>query len=196
MPVRRINAADAAPWYALREYLVEAYSNPEMRALVELSLIAEAASRLPDERVPAHEYAAMLCTLIQRHSGVPSAEFWRQLATDRPLRQREIGRIRSAFSGSIREAAELQYTQRPAAGRRWGAVMQPILGIGGAFASVMVVSMVCTAQTPKSTTDTTPPVLEKSEHRIMCVDGTRSKNCSKVGPGCCSGHEGVAPGQK
>ncbi len=172
---------DPAPWYALREYLVQAYANSEMRALAERSLLAEAGARLPDERVPAEEYAATLCGLIQRHWGVPSPDFWRRLADDRPSRQREIAGLRQVF-------LELERNRSAAASRRASAELgarprwSPARFIAAAVVSLGVVLASYCASAPGSS---------RSRDTIQCKDGTRSPTCYEVREGCCSNHGGV-----
>lgn len=165
-----------SPWHALREYLIEAYSNAEMRVLVEVSLLAEAGSRLPDERVSPQEYAHTLCTLIQRHSGVPTPEFWRQLVNDRPQRQRRIAAIKAAFAGAASDAAvsAARDLRHDAA---WWRFAPPRL-VAALLLLTAVVSAYCVS------------VPKPSRSTIQCRDGTYSATCTESRPGCCSHHGG------
>ena len=151
-----------------------------MRTLAERSLLAEGGTLLPDERVSPQEYATTLCGLIQRRSGVPRPDFWRQLAHDRPLRQREICRLQGLFCGGLRE--ELGGRPRyidPERGEGWRP--RPRL-----LAAVLVSLAVGAATYCASAPDSPRPT------KIVCKDGTQSPTCDRVRPGCCSGHGGVA----
>lgn len=181
MNARRSSAMnEPSPWYALHEYLVVAYSNPEMRRLVEISLLPEAGHRLPDERVPAQEYASALCTLIQRHSSVPSPEFWRRLLDDRPMRRSQIVKLRSAFSTHACARAPVHSDDR---GGWWRKTAQAL-----AIASIVGLgsTAVYCANAPPSA-----PAPAPAKQKVECNDGTFSPTCDEPRPGCCSSHGGV-----
>jgi hypothetical protein len=168
-------------WQALREYLVDAYSNSEMRQLIELTIVAEAGTQLPDERVSSQEYAATLCGLIQRHSRVPGPEFWQQLVADRPRRQQEIAKLRAFFHGLADEprlpaAPPLAPRAAPWRHHALRAVVACLLSALGATAY-------CTVTSPPKT-------------KVICRDGTQSPTCDEPRAGCCSGHGGLAPGYR
>lgn len=162
-----------SPWYALRDFLTKIYSNHEMRALVEITLGASASASLPDERIAPQEYAGTLCTLYQRHSGVPTPEFWARLLAERPIRKPEINKLKAAFAAMAHEA-ELPRTHAVASRSRYKG---PALVATAAIAIVTVVTMVY----PQPTVS----------QNIECNDGTISPTCEVSGPGCCSGHKGV-----
>ncbi|PCC71558.1 hypothetical protein SAMN02745121_01103 [Nannocystis exedens] len=166
---------NAGAWQALRDYLIDAYSNQEMRTLVELTLLAEAGTRLPDERVPAHEYAATLCMLIQRHSGCPVPEFWRQLLADRPWRRPEIDKLQTIFDAAM-AASGRPPPQPPRPVRRWQFTVPPLLG-AALITALGAAGTYC--------------ALARDKPKIECNDGTRSPTCTELGPGCCSRHGGV-----
>lgn len=148
--------------------------------LMEITLLAEAGSRLPDERVPAQEYATTLCALIQRHSGAPSPEFWVQLICDRPLRQREIDRLKGAFEGVIREPPGAP-PPRGGPTRRW----RSRLAHPGLIAVILVALGAATTYCGSIPTAPKPPV--------ECRDGTPSPTCDEADRGCCSHHGGIRP---
>lgn len=170
---------DPAPWHRLREFLTDAYSNAEMRTLAERTLLAQGGALLPDERVSPQEYATTLCGLIQRHSGSPRPDFWRQLAEDRPFRRREIGRLQGFFIGEPggEVGARSGYIDRGGreGGRPWPRYLAAVV------VSLTVGAATYCASAPDSQRST----------KIMCNDGTRSPNCDRVRSGCCSGHGGV-----
>lgn len=175
---RTTSPTNPSAWQALREFLVDAYSNQEMRLLLEFTLLAEAGSRLPDERVSPQEFAANLCALIQRHSGHPVPEFWRQLAADRPLRAAEIAKLKQFFTGVLEPprptpAAALPRTaaQRLTAPRLVTAALIVSLGSATTYCALA-------GQKPRA--------------NVVCRDGTPSPTCDERRPGCCSNHGGVA----
>lgn len=175
---RSSSPTNPSAWQALREYLVDAYSNQEMRLLLELTLLAEAGSRLPDERVSSQEYAVTLCALIQRHSRIPGPDFWRRLASDRPLRQQEIAKLRTFFYGVASDPGQplAPLVAMGRAGRRFTAAW--ILSACVITFIGLVASYCAVTRMPK---------------RVMCSDGTSSPTCFERGPGCCSNHGGLAP---
>lgn len=168
---RTPSTVNATAWHALREYLVDAYSNQEMRILLELTLLGTARNMLPDERVSTQEYAATLCALMQRHSGGPVQEFWSQLVTDRPLRTPEIDKLRSIFKAAmIATGRTLPTSPRQHRSRR------PQI-VGAAFVTVLgACTAYCAAVRPRP--------------KIECRDGTISPTCEEPAAGCCSHHGG------
>ncbi len=177
MPHRARPTTDPSPWHGLREYLADAYSNAEMRTLLERSLLAQGGSLLPDERVPVQEYATTLCYLLQRHAGVPSPDFWCQLSQDRPLRQREVGKLRLMFLAGARDGAHAtpRHTHPPGE-PGWRTAPKLVLALLVSLA-VSVATYCASAPKPK----------------LRCNDGTPSPTCVQGGDprGCCSGHDGV-----
>lgn len=171
---------NASAWQALRDYLAEAYSNQDMRLLLELTLLAEAGSKLPDERVSPQEYANTLCGLIQRHSGYPLPEFWKQLADDRPLRAPEIYKLRAIFEAAIAASGRPPPSPpKPAQRRQFTA--PPLL-----TAALITAIGAGTAYCALARTDN--PDLGKPG--IECNDGWRS-GCTESRSGCCSTHGGI-----
>ncbi|MCY0988721.1 hypothetical protein OV203_16420 [Nannocystis sp. ILAH1] len=166
---------NAGAWQALRDYLIDAYNNQEMRTLVELTLLAEAGTKLPDERVPAQEYAANLCTLIQRHSGCPVPEFWKQLTNDRPWRQPEIDKLQSIFDAAM--AASGRPPPAPPRPVRRGHFTVPPLLTAALITAIGVAGSYC--------------ALTGIKPKIECNDGTLSPTCTESGSGCCSRHGGI-----
>jgi len=170
---RTPSSTNASAWHALREYLVDAYSNHEMRVLIELTLLGTARNLLPDERVSAQEYAATLCALIQRHSGGPVQEFWAQLVNDRPLRAPEIDKLRSIFKAAMIATGRALPTSRLGPQPR---LRRPQL-LGAALFTVLGgFTAYCAAVRPRP--------------KIECRDGTISPTCEEPAPGCCSHHGG------
>lgn len=172
---------NAGAWRALRDYLVDAYNNQEMRTLVELTLLAEAGTKLPDERVSAQEYAANLCTLIQRHSGCPVPEFWEQLTNDRPWRQPEIDKLQSIFDAAM-AASGRPPPAPPKPVRRWQLTAPPLL-------TAALITAIGVAGTYCALARTDDPDLGKP--KIECNDGTLSPSCTESRSGCCSTHGGI-----
>ncbi|MFZ6180265.1 hypothetical protein [Nannocystis pusilla] len=172
---------NASAWQALRDYLAEAYSNQDMRLLLELTLLAEAGSRLPDERVSPQEYANTLCGLIQRHSGYPLPEFWKQLADDRPLRAPEIYKLRAIFEAAM-AASGRPPPPPPKPARRGQFTVPPLL-------TAALITAIGVAGTYCALARTANPDLGKPG--IECNDGTPSPTCTEPRGGCCSRHGGI-----
>jgi len=162
----------------LREFLTGACTNAEMRGLAEFTLIAGAGACLPDERVPSQEYAAALCTLIQRHSGFPTPEFWHQLATERPRRGLEVAKLKAAFAALAREAAARPTPHGVEPERGWR-----LKGRSLAAATVLIVTVAIGTYCANAPSPT--------NGGVECRDGTVSRTCEKSRAGCCSHHGGV-----
>ncbi|MEZ4450512.1 MAG: hypothetical protein R3B09_13615 [Nannocystaceae bacterium] len=171
---RSPSPTNPSAWEALRDYLVDAYSNQEMRVLLELTLLAEAGTRLPDERVSGQEYAATLCSLIQRHARVPGPQFWERLADDRPRRQPEIDKLKTFFPRGSDDPAP---PVAPVA--VWRRLVSPMALTAVLVSALAIVATYCAVAAPRI--------------KVLCRDGTRSPTCEKPSPGCCSSHGGVAP---
>lgn len=176
--LRSSSPTNPSAWQALREYLVDAYSNQEMRLLLERTLLAEAGSRLPDERVSSQEYAVTLCALIQRHSRIPGPDFWRRLAADRPLRQQEIAKLRTFFYGIVNEPVQ-PVAPLAAMGRSGRRFTVPWVLTACVVTLIGLVACYCAVTTVQK--------------KVMCRDGTPSPTCSERHSGCCSNHGGLAP---
>lgn len=178
---RSSSTTNASAWLALRDYLADAYNNQDMRLLLELTLLAEAGSRLPDERVSPHEFAHNLCSLIQRHSGYPVPEFWKQLADDRPLRAPEVYKLRTIFEAAM--AASGRPPPPPPKPPRRRPFTAPPLLTAALITAIGAGTAYCAA------TRNGDSLIPKST--ILCNDGTPSPTCTEPDSGCCAHHGGI-----